>query len=113
MVVRGLVLLCPSQPLDTAALSRSEGGGEGRVLRGLVLLCPFPPSLILLRSLVLTVEGNVCSYGVWYTCAPSLPHDMAAFSRLTVEGRVGSYGVWYFCAPSLPFDNAVFSRFGS
>ena len=59
-VLRGLVLLCPSHPLDTAVLSRSDGGGEGRVLRGLVLLCHLlPPSLIMLRFLVLTVEGKV------------------------------------------------------
>ena len=50
------------------------GGGEGMILRGLVLLCPFFPLslLILLYSLVLTVEGRVVSYGVWNGCAPSL-----------------------------------------
>ena len=44
------------------------------ILRGLVLLCPFFPLslLILLYSLVLTVEGRVVSYGVWNCCAPSL-----------------------------------------
>ena len=44
------------------------------ILRDLVLLCPFFPLslLILLYSLVLTVEGRVVSYGVWNCCAPSL-----------------------------------------
>ena len=44
------------------------------ILRDLVLLCPFFPLslLILLYSLVLTVEGRVVSYGVWNGCAPSL-----------------------------------------
>ena len=73
MIFRGLVLLCPflpldtsvfsrltvkgrawsygvryrcasSLPLDTAVLSRFDGGGEGMVLRGLQLLCPLPLS---------------------------------------------------------------------
>ena len=130
MVVRGLVLLCPSRPLDTAVVSRSDGGGEGRVLRGLVLLCPLSSLWILLHSLGLTVEGRVGSYGVWYCCAPSLPLDTAVFGVwsccappdlwilryslvLTVEGRGGSHGVWYCCAPFLPLDTAAFFRFDS
>ena len=66
MVLRGLVLLCPLTPLDTAVFARFDGGGEeprcpltpldtavfysfdggveGMVVRGLVLWCPLPPS---------------------------------------------------------------------
>ena len=62
-----------------------------------------PPSRFMLPYFpVLTVEGGVRSYGVWYRCAPSLLLDTAVFSRLMVEGTGGSYGVWYCCAYSLP-----------
>ena len=49
--------------------------------------------LILLYSLVLTVEGRVWSYEFWYCGAPSIPLHTAVYSRLTVEWRVLSYGV--------------------
>ena len=56
---------------------------------------PSPSLLILLYFLVLTLEWRVWSYGVWNCCAPSLPLDTAAFSRvdggaqaLVLRGRV-------------------------
>ena len=39
-------------------------------------------TIMLLYSLVLTVEWGVLSYGVCYRCAPSLRLDTAVFSRL-------------------------------
>ena len=64
--------------------------------------------LMLLVFLVLTVEGRVCGPTGSGTVVAPPSHLVQLISLdLTVEGRVGSYGVWYCCAPSLPHDTAV------
>ena len=57
MVLRGLVLLCPLTPFDTAIISCSR------------------------------VERRVWFYGVWYCCAPSLPSILPYSFVLMVEER--------------------------
>ena len=139
MVLRGRVLLFPLSPSRYSFISRLDGGVDGMAVRGRVLLCLLLPIDTAAFSR-LGVQRRVWSYGVWYSCAPSLPLGVAGFSRadrggegmvlrgrvllcpsllldtalfrvLTVEWRVWSYGVGYCCAPSLPLDAAVFSRF--
>ena len=78
---------------------------------GLVVAPSLPLDTALFR--VLTVEGSVWFYWVWYCCAPpSFPLCTAVLSLSDVgEGGGGSYGVWYCCVPSLPLD--TFPRFDS
>ena len=96
------VVVPPSTPLDTAAFPL-----------GLVLLCPLPPLSILLFSPVQTGEQRYGPTGSGTVVPSPFLMGLLCYLVLTVEGRVWSYGVWYFCAPYLPLDTAVLSRFGS